>query len=313
MRQEFVEYLRGKNRVLFLTTSNRWEGDDELPKSTQLAYDIAKELEEETTVEVMEIPKLKIHPCEGNVSTLRGNTCGLKESMLKDSSKNPTGYHRCWASINNPDDELWKISKSLFESDAVVFFISVRWGQANGYYQHLIERLNWIENRTTTLLENNIVSNIDAGCVVIGQNWRTSDVLNVQKDVYRFYGFRVPDELSFNWQYTTDVNDETEASYLDAPRAFERAMSLKLKGIVEKVKEGLRRFFGFNEFLNEAEKFPHEIKSETFWRQVLKGNDYALKVLDTVMKKQKGFASDRQMEVLDRARRGDKSPYLTKN
>jgi hypothetical protein len=35
--------------------------------------------------------------------------------------------------------------------------------QANMYYQNLIERLNWIENRHTTLGESNIVKDIETG------------------------------------------------------------------------------------------------------------------------------------------------------
>ena len=54
----------------------------------------------------------------------------------------------------------WKISKELFDSNAVIFFTSVRWGQANMFHQKLIERLTWIENRHTTLGESNIVENI---------------------------------------------------------------------------------------------------------------------------------------------------------
>jgi len=64
---------------------------------------------------------------------------------------------------------------------------------------------------------------------------------------------------------------------------------------------------------NESAQFPHEIKSETYWKKVVSHDQYALKVLDTVIKKQQGFASDRQMQILDRARRGDKTPYSTKN
>ena len=56
-----------------------------------------------------------------------------------------------------------------------------------------------------------------------------------------------------------------------------------------------------------------QIKSEKYWKQILSGNDYALKILDTVMKKQKGFASDRQMEVMRRVEKGDKTPYSPKN
>ena len=65
--------------------------------------------------------------------------------------------------------------------------------------------------------------------------------------------------------------------------------------------------------IDESEQFPNEIKSETFWRQILKGDTFALKILDTIMKAQKGFASDRQMEVLNRAKTGNKAPYHTKN
>lgn len=312
MIDKMVEYLSAKKKVLFLTTSNRWEGENELPKSTQLAYQIAQDLSiKGCSVEVLEVPKLNIYPCEGNVSSLKGNTCGLKDALLKDTSKNPSGYHRCWASINNPDDELWKVSKELFDSEAVVFFISVRWGQANGYYQKLIERLNWIENMHTTLQEENEVRNIEAGCVVIGQNWRGEEVLETQKEVYRFYGFKVPSELSFNWQYTQDADDETQESYQKAPKAFELFFDIILKG-AKKIKESMK-FLGFSEFLNENSNFPHQIKSEDYWRKVLQGNKYALDVLDTIMKRQQGRASDRQMNILRKGEKGDRTPYSTKN
>ena len=191
----FTEKLAEKKKVLFLTTSNRWDKSEEIPKSTLLARELKEKLKDTTEVTILDIPKMKIFPCEGNVSGLKGNNCGDKGSLLKDSEKNPTGYHRCWASINNQDDELWKVSKELFESEAVVFFISVRWGQANAFYQKLIERLNWIENIHTTLEEENFISSIEAGCVIIGQNWNGENVMETQKQVYEFYGFQVPDEL----------------------------------------------------------------------------------------------------------------------
>lgn len=223
-----IEHLLKKEKVLFLTTSNRWEGDEEVPKSTQLARHIASKLGDRVTI--LDIPSLKIYPCEGNVSRFQGNNCGVKDSSLKDAEKNPSGCHRCWASINNPDDELWVVSKELLESDAVVFFISVRWGQANAFYQKLIERLNWLENRWTTLEEDNILKDIEAGCVVIGQNWNEEEVMRTQKQVYEFYGFQVPSELSFNWQYTRDFMDETQESYKAAPAAFEMTFRMALEG-----------------------------------------------------------------------------------
>lgn len=233
--EAMVEALKDKKKVLFITTSNRWEGEmlkgegkKEEPKSTMLAKHIQAMLPK-GVVELIDASKLTIHCCEGNVSRIEGNNCGVKDSLLKDKDKNPSGYHRCWASLNNKDDELWKVSKPLFEADAVVFFVSVRWGQANSIYQKLIERLNWIENRHTTLEEDNIIEGKQAGVVVVGQNWKGDQVLDTQKKVLEFYGFEVPDELSFNWQYTDDALDESQKSYEDSSEAFEKAFDINLK------------------------------------------------------------------------------------
>ena len=213
--------LNNYQKILFLTTSNRWQGEEggEKPKSTLLAYEIAKRLEA-PEVSIIEVPLLTIHPCEGNVSTRRGNTCGVADAKTKDPFKNPSGHHRCWASVNNKDDELWKISKELFASDCVVFFGSVRWGQMNSTYQKLIERLTWIENRHTTLGEENIVQNINAGIIIVSQNWNSSQVLDTQKKVLEFFGFNVAEDLCWSWQYSKDETDESQASYIDAADQF---------------------------------------------------------------------------------------------
>ena len=218
--QKTLDYLSNKDKILFITTSNRWKGDDEIPKSSRLALWLKEELGDKVTI--LDATKLKIYNCEGNVSTNEGDKCGLKDSVLKDKDKNPSGYHRCWASLNSKDDELWKISKELFDSEVVMFFVSVRWGQTNAYYQKLIERLNWIENRHTTLGENNVVKDIDAGIILIGQNWNGENVLKTQKEVYKYFGFNVPKELSWNWQYTSNSNDESKRSYKLAPKEFEK-------------------------------------------------------------------------------------------
>lgn len=221
---QLISYLKTKNKVLLLTCSNRTKNIpgvvDETPKSTALAYKIKEILSEYVNVELIEVPELKILPCEGNVSRYDGNSCGVIKSMLKDKNKNPSGYHRCWASVNDLSDELWKITKPLFESDAVLFFASVRWGQANMFYQNLIERLTWIENRHSSLGEDNVVKNIDAGFICIGQNWNGAEVVSTQKEVLKFYGFNVPDLMSFNWQYTTVSTDESETSYEESRPAF---------------------------------------------------------------------------------------------
>lgn len=219
-----IEFLDNKKKILLLTTSNRWDGDKETPKSSLLAKAIKKSLGDKVTI--LDIPKLKIYPCEGNVSTKDGDKCGLKEALLKSKTKNPSGYHRCWASLNNKDDELWRVSKELFESDAVIFFASVRWGQTNMFYQKLIERLNWIENRHTTLNEDNVIKNIHSGFICTGQNWNGENVLETQKKVHEFYGFKINKDLFWNWQYTQDYNDETAESYKKSFGKFEEDFNL---------------------------------------------------------------------------------------
>lgn len=216
-----ITYLDKKANILLLTTSNRWEGSDDIPKSTLLAQRIQQKLAGKTTL--IDVSKLRIYDCEGNVSDhTKGYHCGTKEANLKDKTKNPSDCHRCWASVNHKDDELWKISKSLLDSDAVIFFGSVRWGQANAVYSRLIERLTWLESRHTTLGESNILKKIEAGVVFIGQNWNGDVVLETQKQVLKFFGFQVPNTLSWNWQFTKDKTDETKQSYSEAWPEFKK-------------------------------------------------------------------------------------------
>lgn len=211
-----VKYLNTKNKVLLITTSNRSkfsskDNKDE-PKSTRLAYTIQRSLGAHKCT-VIDVSKLKIYHCEGNVSSKDGNTCGVKGAKLQDKEKNPSGHLRCWASYNNEDDELWKVVIPLLEADAVVFLGSVRWGQANAYYQKLIERLDWLENRHTTLRESNILKDKESGFIFIGHNWNVNNVVKTQKQVHEFYGFTPVDKLYFGWQFTEDENDESQQGY----------------------------------------------------------------------------------------------------
>ena len=157
--KRLYNYLKknNKKKVLFLTTSNRWSGDKELPKSSIIAEELMKKLGDDRC-QVMNVAKLKIFPCEGNVSTKRGNTCGLKDAKLGDKEKNPTGQIRCWAALNNKSDEMYKVANAIFDADIVIFFGSIRWGKMNAIYTSLIERLTWLENRHATLGESNIKS-----------------------------------------------------------------------------------------------------------------------------------------------------------
>lgn len=253
----FLDTLSGHKKVTFVTTSSRSpyvEEKGESPKSSQLARHLSQKLKERgVVVELIDAAKLNIHNCLGCVSEINGNHCGAKESAVKDKEKNPNGLLRCWASHDFEDDELWKISKSLYESQAIIFFGSQRWGNVNAIYQKLIERLDWIENMHTTMGEENSVAKIQTGLVLIGQNWRVSEALDLQKQVLGFFGFQTPEQLFMGWQYTRDVLDESPESYKNAPGTFEQSWNMK---IFRWEKEGSNesKFYTFKEFLAEVAK-----------------------------------------------------------
>ena len=225
-----TRHLDRKKKVLLITTSNRVkesskDGQDK-PKSTRIAEVIQRSLGAHKCT-LVDISKLKIYHCEGNVSSKDGNNCGVRDSKLQDKEKNPSGNLRCWASYNNEDDELWKVVTPLLESDAVVFMGSVRWGQANAYYQKLIERLDWIENRWATLGERNIVKDIESGFIFIGHNWNVHNVVKTQKQVHKFYGFQPSDLLYFGWQFTEDSEDESKEGYKEDVHSLDNIIDIR--------------------------------------------------------------------------------------
>lgn len=236
--KKLYKYLKNKKekKILFLTTSNRWEGDKELPKSSIIADELIKKLGSDN-IELINVSKLKIFPCEGNVSTKRGNTCGLKEAKLDDKEKNPTGHIRCWASVNNKSDEMYKVANAIFEADIVIFFGSIRWGKMNAIYTELIERLTWLENRHSTLGESNLLKDKEAGIVSTGHNWNGEEAVKLEKQVLSFFGFKTPDVLTFNWQWTKDKNDESKKGYLEDFGDFLRELDF-----VESLKESVMKF-----------------------------------------------------------------------
>ena len=220
--RDAMELMSGK-KVVFITTSTRWSGSKEKPKSTQLAEKMSEKLF--PSAQIINAANLIVFPCEGNVSTSPengANHCGTPGAILKDGEKNPGGFLRCWASLNNPSDELWKISKAIYESDVIVFFGSMRWGSLDSIYKKVLERLIWIENRHTTLGGENPVKDKSVGVMIIGQNWNGLEELEKQKQILSWFGFQTPDELFWNWQYTNDFKDESQKSYIEAYDSFEK-------------------------------------------------------------------------------------------
>ena len=234
--KKLYSYLKKSEdkKIVFLTTSNRWDGEKELPKSSMIANELAKKLK---SCQIIDISKLKIFSCEGNVSNKNGNNCGVKEALLKDKDKNPTGEIRCWCALNNKSDEMYKVANAILDSDIIIFFGSIRWGKMNAIYTQIIERLTWLENRHTTLNESNLLKDKEAGIIAIGHNWNGKESVKLEKQVLSFFGFKTPDVLSFNWQWTSDKFDETKAGYKKDFSDFMKEFDFK-----EFIKESIMRF-----------------------------------------------------------------------
>lgn len=232
-----LKYLEKKENILFLLTSNRWSGHkDDTPKSSSLAYHL-QELLGPNKVRIIDVSKLKIYECEGNVSSKTGNHCGIKEALLKNGY-DKTGQLRCWASFNNKDDELYKVTNELLDSDAVVFFGSIRWGKMNAVYAKIVERLTWLENRHTTLGESNIIKDIDCGVISVGHNWNGDEAIKHEKKVLEFFGFKTPKELFWSYQWTENAKDETKSGYNQDRKDFD-------KEFFDILKESVIRFRDF--------------------------------------------------------------------
>lgn len=234
--EKTLKFLESKEKILFLLTSNRWDGHkDDTPKSSKLAFMMQEKLGP-NKVKIIDVSKLKIYECEGNVSTKNGNNCGVKEALLKNT-KDKTGQHRCWASFNNKDDELYKVVNDLLDSEAVVFFGSIRWGKMNAVYGRLVERLTWLENRHATLGETNLLKDIDCGVISVGHNWNGQEAVKHEKKVLEFFGFKTPNELSWSYQWTQNFKDETSSGYKKDIKDFTKIFGDYLKESIIKFKD----------------------------------------------------------------------------
>jgi len=58
-----------------------------------------------------------------------------------------------------------------------------------------------------------------------------------EKEVLGFFGFKTPSQLSFNWQFTKDINDETQKGYKAEYDKFMKDFSF-----TETLNESLIRF-----------------------------------------------------------------------
>jgi len=74
--------------------------------------------------------------------------------------------------------------------------------------------------------------------------------------------------------------------------------------------------FNWQDFLSSLYEGADDLQpigSEAYWRSVVRHDPYAMKVLDTIFKKQQGRGSARQRAILARAKGGSVTSWSTKN
>jgi hypothetical protein len=98
------------------------------------------------------------------------------------------------------------------------------------FYQKLIERLNWINNRFIPYGEENIIKNISSGFIIVGQHEYGDDIAELQYNNHEYYGFEVNKELYWNWSAEDiEYDDETLQGYLDSYPEFFDDFKIKIK------------------------------------------------------------------------------------
>jgi hypothetical protein len=111
-----------------------------------------------------------------------------------------------------------------------MFFSSVRWGAANMFYQKLIERLNWINNRYIPYGESNIIKDTTSGFICVGQHSYAEQICQLQYNNHKYYGFDADEDLYWFWKAEDiNYNDETLQGYLESYPEFFEEFHIKIK------------------------------------------------------------------------------------
>jgi multimeric flavodoxin WrbA len=133
----------------------------------------------------------------------------------KDCANPESGPYRCWAhylSQKDPakyggKDQMPVIYDGLAWADTVLFGTSTRWGSHTALAQTIIERMDTLENRAVSYGEPYPLRGKRLGVIAAGLHWKTRDTAAHLLDVFRWFGFTVPDGMrgALWWQRTADL------------------------------------------------------------------------------------------------------------
>ena len=73
--------------------------------------------------------------------------------------------------------------------------------------------------------------------IAVGHNWNGQQAVELEKEILKFFGFKTPIQLSFNWQYLKDPNNESKEEYVAEFGEF-----LKDFNFVESLQESVIKF-----------------------------------------------------------------------
>jgi len=131
----------------------------------------------------------------------------------RDCANPDAGPYRCWAhveSMKDPDkyggaDQMPVIYDALAWADLVLWSTSTRWGSHSALMQRIIERMDTLENRGASWGEPYPLRGKRVGTIVGGLHWKSLAVAAHLTEVWRWYGFPVPEQNgAYVWQRTAD-------------------------------------------------------------------------------------------------------------
>jgi multimeric flavodoxin WrbA len=112
-----------------------------------------------------------------------------------------SGKYRCWANFSSPTDEMPAIYDGLAWCDTFIFSTSNRWGTHSAVAQNVIERMNTLENRGSSLGEPYPLRGKRLGVIVSGLHWKTDFVATNLVDTLKWWGFATAGtESILSWQ-----------------------------------------------------------------------------------------------------------------
>jgi len=216
-------------RILALHTSTHDPAESSSAALTRAAVERLRELH--PRAEVRFVDAAKLHIVQNLSCYSNGKThCGDPKS----------GPYRCWANVeakNNPRkygrDDMPVIYDGLAWADTVLFSTSTRWGTHSAVAQNVIERMNTLENRGSSLGEPYPLRGKRLGVIASGTHWKTWDTAKNLIETLRWWGFATTNDYGcvLAWQRSDDMFWEHPDS--DTPAARRWALSARGRSAVD--------------------------------------------------------------------------------